>query len=72
MTDTNRPTPTSQIFRSWSFRLQLAILSAVMIFTAVVTRNWVLSRIVSVPLLVRLSLLLVVWRYQRLARAHLT
>jgi hypothetical protein len=64
MNGVNGATPVAQILRSWSYRVQLVIGGAVVIFTAVMTRNPLLTAVVSVPLLIRLGLLAAAWLYQ--------
>lgn len=59
-----RPTPVSQMLRSRSYQAQVAILSAVVVFTAVLTRSPLLTAVVSVALLIRLGLLAAAWRLQ--------
>ncbi len=59
-----RLSPVSQMLRSRAYQAQVAILSTVVVFAAVLTRNPLLTAVVSVPLLIRLGLLAAVWRLQ--------
>jgi hypothetical protein len=53
------------MLRSWSYRAQLAIHTGVVVFAAVVTRNPAVTAVCSVPLVIRLGMLVAAWRYQQ-------